>query len=349
LGNQFVSRRYEQITSEHDHTDGVGGDPVEGIPEELGGKNPISGERHCRYCKHIIYRTATVCPDCARDQRWYLNYFRIDHVGLIIALVMILIAYQQLMEVRQERLAASQALKRADEVEKKATKLTENLGEVQARVKRHEESISLIAERAKQSFAEIEAAQQLSLQAKSQVEEVKGLVKKAETSVDQLRNTVDFSLLLTKVRNDDRQAFDQIMKLAEEKGPFWKTFYDVAVQIAMEVDPFVSARIDPEVPWKRYAADPKLDQMEKLLKIYSSIPSVFKPDFISQIWSQERFPKQRRMDFLYEVIKSDRSLRALHRACALMNEEAKINKNILLAKQYLHWWEANRARYDEGK
>lgn len=262
---------------------------------------------------------------------------------------MIAIAYQQLQEVRRERVAASQALDRAHEAEKKATKVTENLREVQARVKRHEEAISLIAERAKQSFAEIQAAQQLSLQAKAQLEEAKGLVRKAEASVDQLRNTVDFNLLLTKARNDDRQAFDQIVKLAEEKGPFQKTAFDVAVQIAIEVNPLVSVRINPEVPWGNYAVDPKLDQMEKLLKIYPSIHSVVRPNYISQIWSQERFPKQRRMDFLYEVIKSDGSLRALDRACTLMNKEAKINKNILGAKEYLQWWQANRAKYDEGK
>ena len=262
---------------------------------------------------------------------------------------MIVISYQQLQEVRRQRDAASQALERAYEAEKKTTKVSENLGEVQTRVKRHEEAIRLIAERAKQSFIEIQAAQQLSLQAKSQLEEARGLVRKAETSVDQLRNTVDFNLLLTKARNDDRQAFYQIVKLAEEKGPFQETALDAAGQIVIEVNPLFSVRIDPEVPWGNYALDPKLDEMEKLLKIYPSIPSVLRPNYISQIWSQERFPKQRRMDFLYEVIKSDRSLRALDRACTLMNKEAKINKNILGAKEYLQWWQDSRAKYDEGK
>ena len=71
----------------------------------------------------------------------------------------------------------------------------------------------MLAEKAKQSFAEIQAAQQLSLQARSQLEEAKGLVRKAKTSIDQLRSTVDFNLLITKARNDDREAFDRIAKL----------------------------------------------------------------------------------------------------------------------------------------
>jgi hypothetical protein len=88
--------------------DGINTDPTKGIPKELTANSPISEERSCRYCKSIKNPEATVCPECGRDQRWYRNYFRIDHVGLLIALVMIVIAYLQLEEGRRERVAASQ-------------------------------------------------------------------------------------------------------------------------------------------------------------------------------------------------------------------------------------------------
>lgn len=319
------------------------------ISEKKPSKDPNPKEKQCRYCSSNIDCSASVCRECSRDQRWYLNYFRIDHIGLVIALIMIVIASQQLKEVRQQRIAAGQAFDRAQQAENAAIRVAENLGRVQATVENQQKSIDVIAERAKQAFAEIQAAQKLSLQTKSQVEKAEGLLRKAEASANQIQTTVDFNLLLTKARNDDRQAFDQILKIAEEKGPFWKTAYDVALQIAMEVNPFVSVRVDPEVPWETYAADLNLDQMENLLKIYPSLPSFFRPSFIGQIWLQERFSKQKRMDFLYEVIKSDTSLRALHRACVVMNIEAKINKNILLAKQYLQWYQANRSKYDGSK
>jgi hypothetical protein len=349
VGHRTSRAEGNKIESKYTQQNVINSAPEQLTSEELTSKRPLPDERHCRYCSSIIPHSATVCSECGRDQRWYLNYFRIDHVSLIIALVMMTIAYQQLQEVRRERVAASQALDRASKAEEKAAKVTENLGAVQGRVERQEENIVLLAERAKQSFAEIQTAQQLSLEAKSRLEEAKGLVNKAETSVDQLQDTVDFNLLLTKARNDDREAFDRIVKLTEEMGPFQKTAFDVAVQIAIEVNPLVSVRVDPEVPWGNYAVDPKIEQMDNLLKIYPSLHPIVRPNFISQIWSQERFSKQKRMDFLYEIIKSDRSLRALDRACTLMNKEAKINKNILGAKEYLEWWQTNRPKYDDAK
>ena len=314
----------KEIASENDQKDDINSAQEQRLPEELTPNSQMSGERNCRYCTSIINHMAKVCSKCGRDQRWYLNYFRVDQVSLLIALVMMAIAYQQLHEIRRERVAASQALDHAYKAEEKAAKVTENLSEVQVRVKRQEETINSISE------------------------EAKGLVTKAENSIDQLQNTVGFNLLLTKARNDDREAFDQIVKLAEKTGPFQKTASNVAVQIAIEVNPLVSVRIDPEVPWGNYHVDPKVDQMENLLKIYPSIHPVFRPSFISQIWSQERFPKQKRLDFLYEIIKSDGSLRALDRACTIMNKEAKINKYILGAKEYLEWWHTNRPKFDNG-
>jgi hypothetical protein len=135
----------------------------------------------------------------------------------------------------------------------------------------------------------------------------------------------------------------------EEKGAFQTTAFDWVVQIAFEINPLVTLRIAPPMPWGDYFLDPKRDDMETLLKIYPSIHQVFKPSYISEVWSQDRFPKQKRLDFLYDIIKSDKSLHALDTACMLMNQEAKINKNILGAREYLQWWQANRSKYGDAK
>jgi hypothetical protein len=319
------------------------------MSEETARKNSIPDEKRCCYCTSMIHRSASVCPQCGRDQRWYLNYFRIDHIGLIIALAMIVIAYWQLQEVRQERIAANQALEKAHQAEKAASSVADNLGLVRKTVEEQQKAIGIIAERAKQAFSEIQNAQQLSSKAKSEVETARALINKAEIAVDQLRSTVDFNLILIKARNDDREAFDQLVRLAEKKGPFQVISSNAAVQIAFEVNPMVTVRIDPQMPWKEYSLDPKKDSLKKLLAAYPSIYPIFKPSYISEIWSQDRFTKQSRLDFLYEIIKSDKSLHALDRACVLMNQEAKINKNIFGAELYLQWWQANKSKYTENK
>jgi ribosomal protein L40E len=93
-------------------------------------KSRTPQEKCCRYCLSTIPQSASVCRECGRHQRWYLNYFRIDHIGLVIALAMMLIAYQQLYEAKQERIAAKDALKKAQQAEDVATTLTKHLGDV---------------------------------------------------------------------------------------------------------------------------------------------------------------------------------------------------------------------------
>jgi hypothetical protein len=78
---------------------------------------------------------------------------------------------------------------------------------------------------------------------------------------------------------------------------------------------------------------------------YEIVHPIHKPDFLHKFWEQDRFSKWQRLQFIYEVIRDDNSLRALHAACVIMNLEAKISKNILGDKQYLEWWERNKEHY----
>ena len=70
-------------------------------------KAPLQGDKkECRYCSTLMPATASVCYHCRQNQTWWKNHFRIDHVGLLIALIMMIIAYQQLKEARNERIDA---------------------------------------------------------------------------------------------------------------------------------------------------------------------------------------------------------------------------------------------------
>ncbi|MCE5273706.1 MAG: hypothetical protein LLG43_01070 [Deltaproteobacteria bacterium] len=329
--------------------------------------------KYCRYCSASIKHSSKVCRECGRDQRWYLNYFRVDHIGMIITLGMMLIAYQQLKEVRSERVSAGQALVRAQGAEVTANKVTKNVGIIETKVKEQERTVNAIAESAKDAFSLIESTKQLSLQAKSELKEAqqlsiktvsevksahdltnqaksdvrntKDLVKKAERSVDQMKETVEFNDILAKAKNDDRLAFNQLVSLSNGKGRFRKESLEAIGQIALDDN----VRIDIPVKWSKYSLDPKTTSFVELIKIYPSLHSIYKPDFISTIWTQDRFPKLVKLDFLYTLIKAEKSLRALDRACRLMNQEAKVNKNIIGANEYMIWWEIHRTDYIEVK
>jgi hypothetical protein len=178
------------------------------------------------------------------------------------------------------------------------------------------------------------------------VTNLQNLVAEAREALSDLRSNANFNLLLTKANNDDRAAFDEIVDISRKPGSFQSLAVSAINRIVMDIDPMVSVRIDPNVPWDKYHIDLSKSSLQELLALYTSIPSLYRPRYLSDLWKQERFARGALLQMLYNVIQHESSLRALHRACVLMNQEAKINKNILGAHLYLLWWEQNKLRYE---
>ena len=60
---------------------------------------------------------AVVCPVCNRYTKWWRNLLRIDHIGLLLTFIIILLAYLQFLVARDELTKASEALQRAQTIE----------------------------------------------------------------------------------------------------------------------------------------------------------------------------------------------------------------------------------------
>jgi ribosomal protein L40E len=304
----------------------------------------------CRYCASSMPVEASVCIHCGRNKRWYLNHLQIDHIGLLIALIMIILTYQQLGEVRKERIASTQALERARGAEETASTVSKNLENVQLNVNQQQLAITFIETKAKQALKEINAINDLSTQAISHAENAEQLVSKAQKSIDDLTRLMDFNLLVIKATNDDRHAFDQLRKI-----PYDDPFHEMALKTVFTItdDPRLSWQIRQDASMQ-YNFDWDKESWDFLRSMYphpimDAYQNRYKPNILSRIWAQKRFPIKKRIDFLYDVIKTDGSIAALNRACMLMNEEAHINKNIMGAKSYLEWYEANKSKYDVAK
>lgn len=85
---------------------------------------PEPSRNQCRYCLQPININAKVCQHCSRHQNRFIQY--LDRVGLAVSIIMVLIAFSQLREARQERVDASAALAKAREVEQKTEALHES-------------------------------------------------------------------------------------------------------------------------------------------------------------------------------------------------------------------------------
>jgi len=79
--------------------------------------------RLCRYCVKNISTEAKVCHHCGRHQNRIVQYS--DRIGLLVSIIMLLIAFSQLREARQERVAASDAVTKAQQAERSTKSLHE--------------------------------------------------------------------------------------------------------------------------------------------------------------------------------------------------------------------------------
>lgn len=209
-----------------------------------------SNEKNCRYCKSPIPIQASVCRHCGRHQICFFNHFRIDHIGLIIAVGLFIVACFQFNEARKERTKATEALERAYHAEE--------------------------------------------------------MVSKLENLVKQAQSIVDFNFLLTKANSDDRGAFDRLVEIAQESGPFQDLANKAKARIILL----------PETLPKNTSLENELKELgyTELLRFYRESPSDSSIILVA-VYKGPRLTKEEKFDFLVTMIDKNESLMVVKRAC----------------------------------
>ncbi len=171
------------------------------------------------------------------------------------------------------------------------------------------------------------------------VERLNSLVEQAESQLADLQTITDFSFTASRAANDNREAFDHLVALANREGSLKQIASDAVARIITDINPMVNVRVDPKPRWEVLGTTPESATFDEITSVYRTVHPNFRPHVLSMIWTQTRFPECVRLAFLAEVIREEHSLRAMHRACVLMNNVAKVNKNVLGASIYLEWCE----------
>jgi hypothetical protein len=71
--------------------------------------------KNCKSCFENIHFNATVCKECGRHQNLIIQ--NLQHVGIAVSIVMLLLAYQQYKDASKDRVATTEALKNTEIVE----------------------------------------------------------------------------------------------------------------------------------------------------------------------------------------------------------------------------------------
>jgi len=226
-----------------------------------------------------------------------------------------------------------------------ATADAEKIANIRAELESQRDSLQMVVRDANNAQQKIEELSKLSDEAAEQLRTIEQIQSEASIVLKEIRNLSQFSHTLVLAENDNRGAFQELLKIANTSGPFREAALAAVEQIVIDVNPMYNVRVDPDVPWEVIGVSLEESSLLALKQAYSNLQSTYKPKFLSEFWKQERFPVGKRLEFLSDVIKNEGSLRALHRACILLNKEAHLNKNILGASMYLDWWQENRAKY----
>lgn len=231
-----------------------------------------------------------------------------------------------------------------------ADEITATAGQVRAdalAVKEHRleienqrDKIALVARDTKKAHQDLLELTEIKKKADETLDSIQRGAIEAEKGLKRLNSITDFSMLLARANNDNRYAFDLLIEIAKSEGVFKELADRAVIEIANDIN--FQDRFDPKFPWDAYRISPEKAPIDEWRAIYNHIPALYRPAFLSRFWQQGRFSKHDRLEFLYIIIRSDSSLRAVHRACMLMNNVAKLNKNLLAKELYVEWWEKEK-------
>jgi uncharacterized membrane-anchored protein YhcB (DUF1043 family) len=266
--------------------------------------------------------------------------FAFASIGLIIGVCLMLadrITKVKVPGIGEITAAVEKVTTDANEVEK-----------IRKEVESHRDAIALVLRDTNTARKDLDELASLSKKSKEKADQVENVLSEAKTSLDDIKSVSDFALLITKASNDDRSSFDALRKIAGIEG---HRFIEITQPVLMQIitDPQVTGIFSFNINWKRdYNLEPDKASFSDFANVFNKVTSIHQPAVLKTMWKQARFPKNNKLDVLYQVITSTKSIRCLHLACKLMDEEAKLGMNIIVYEQYAKWWEENKESYSKN-
>ncbi len=296
---------------------------------------PETAVKTCRHCKQEIPIGARKCYHCSGYQGRLLSL--LSYAPAVIAIIMMCISivqvllssrqldlsFRQLDEAKQQKKVASDALSRAQQAESSA-QFTSN------ELKRLSGAMNL-----------------LYANAQARVDHLEDITEKANLAVADLKSVTDFTLTVEEAKNDSRKSFDVLLATTNLKNArFSRLASNALYQILVSTHTENLFMTDPQ--WNKHNVDPKKASFRVLATVYKTEHPYTQVRMQYTIWKQNRFSKRDRIAFLIDIIKTTSSVRCLHQACKLLDEEAGIGKNFTGYEEFLQWWDRQESCFKEN-
>ena len=212
---------------------------------------------------------------------------------------------------------------------------------VVGKVRTDANEISEIKERIENQAATIDLVASRATEALELSQDASEKNKLAEIELTKIQATSAFQSVILSATNDDRKAYDQL--LAWRKDSQFQ-FQQLAAAAMLDIRTQFAERVmfgglaSIAHTWKE-GVDPNTLTISQLVDDYNKIAWHLHSGITAYIWERDDFPKKDRIQFLVNVLKDDRSLKAVCLAGKFLSKEANIKFNPLVIEPLLEWWD----------
>jgi hypothetical protein len=164
-------------------------------------------------------------------------------------------------------------------------------------------------------------------------------IQEGKRAVSDLQAYTLFNSTILAAQNDDRRAFDQLWKWADDNTyPFQKAAVQAVQTIMDQHDPTLIRR-GFTVPWKE-GIEPQRLTLQELWAPYTQAVPAIRIGVIEFVWEKRtELPKKERLNFLAEVLRSDESLQVVEYAGRYFAQGTGNNLKPLAIPIHLKWWD----------
>ncbi|MGA2333013.1 MAG: hypothetical protein ABSG75_14760, partial [Syntrophales bacterium] len=176
--------------------------------------------------------------------------------------------------------------------------------------------------------------------AEEKIKDVNQQVAKTAESIKDLRSETDFITAVNAAQNNDRIAFEKLKMWAEDKSfPFYERAGQ-AFRKVMQDHQSAFGKTPVDVPWKE-GVDHSKFTIEDLRKVYDDAGN-YKASVIKYVWERKDLTKKEKMQFLIDIIKSEKDLFFLEYAGRYFIQESKQKVYEIAYWEHLKWWDEHK-------
>jgi len=219
--------------------------------------------------------------------------------------------------------------------------------EIREKVEAQGYAINLVAKEASIANERIQDIASKGDEARKLIDALSEAQSEAKKSQKQLESISNFMMTYIRAQNDDRKAYDDLFRMAQEKNGEWSSFAARAYATILDAHSQAFYSSGFKIPWKE-GVDPSKLSIDEIIQIYKTTPVYLKPGILEYISSRPDIPKKSKMEIYINVIKNDMSLTAVEYAGRQFTSLANLQIKPLATDYLIDWWVKNKESILEG-